>query len=149
MHDELMPFPMPDLQQVPMDTPKPQSQPTVANKEQEKPAVAPLFVKIDRYRHILNSIGNLKTALMIIKNSLDTMHQIERVRDDTYGIINDMVEKMGQKLLNLDDELLRPAGFHETNDASSEHQDIKTIDATVADLKGQIDQLKSELTKMI
>lgn len=123
--------------------------PPVIRREPEKPAVAPLFVKMDRYRQILTTIGNLKTALMIVKNSLGTLQQIERVRDETFGIITDLVEKMDDKLISLDNDLLRPAGFHETEESSPEKQDIRSIEATVSDLQGQIEQLKLELGKMM
>ncbi len=126
----------------------PKSQPQI-KREPEKPTVAPLFVKMDRYRQILTTIGNLKTSLMIVKNSLATLKQIEKVRDDTFSIVSDVIEKMDDKLIDLDNNLLRPAGFHESEETSAEKQDIRSIEATVADLQGQIEQLKSELGKMI
>lgn len=138
--------PLSVLDQVPLT---PQQETQKPKPESPPPQVAPLFVKIDRYRQILNTIGNIKTALMIVKNSLGTLHQIEKVRDETFNIVNDIVNKMDEKLVNLDNELLRPAGFHETREGSPEEQDIRTIEATVADLRGQIEQLKAELGKMI
>lgn len=134
------------LDQTQISMEQPQSPPV--KREPEKHQVAPLFVKMDRYRQILTTIGNLKTALMIVKNSLATFQHIERVRDQTFGIVNDIVGKMEEKLITLDNELLRPAGFHET-ETSPEGQDIRSIEATVAELQGQIEQLKSELTKVI
>ncbi len=149
---ENMPVELPSLssldQQFPLESPAPPP-PQPIKKEPEKPAIAPLFVKIDRYRQILGTIGNLKTALVIVKNSLGTLHQIEKTRDATFEIVSDIVNKMDEKLVNLDNELLRPAGFHETSESSPEKQDIRSIEATVADLQGQIEQLKSELGKMI
>ncbi len=136
-----------DQPQFSMESPK--SPPPTIKKEPEKPTVAPLFVKMDRYRQILTTIGNLKTSLMIVKNSLATLKQIEKVRDDTFGIVDDVIEKMDDKLIDLDNNLLRPAGFHDSEESSPEKQDIRSIEATVADLQGQIEQLKSELGKMI
>ncbi len=127
----------------------PQAPPPAMRREPEKPTVAPLFVKMDRYRQILTTIGNLKTALMIVKNSLGTLKQIEKVRDDTFNIVSDIIEKMDDKLIDLDNNLLRPAGFHGSEETSAEQQDIRGIEATVAELQGQIEQLKSELGKMI
>ena len=86
---------------------------------------------------------------MIVKNSLGTLNQIEKVRDDTFNIVSDVIEKMDDKLIDLDNNLLRPAGFHESGEGSPEQQDIRSIEATVADLQGQIEQLKSEVGKMI
>jgi len=143
---ELPPLSLLDQPQLTMEPPQ---APPVKRREPEKPTVAPLFVKMDRYRQILTTIGNLKTALMIVKNSLATLRQIEKVRDDTFNIVTDIIEKMDDRLIELDNNLLRPAGFHESEDVSPEHQDIRSIEATVADLQGQIEQLKGELGKMI
>ena len=147
MPAELPPLSLLDQPQFSMEPPK--SPLPIIKKEPEKPTVAPLFVKMDRYRQILTTIGNLKTALMITKNSLDTLKQIEKVRDETFNIISDIVGKMDDKLIELDNNLLRPAGFHGTEEVSLEQQDIRGIEATVADLQGQIEQLKSELGKMV
>ncbi|MBI2545413.1 MAG: hypothetical protein HYW22_02345 [Candidatus Aenigmarchaeota archaeon] len=137
------------LDQIPMlpEPPKPVEQPKMMRDE--KPTVAPLFVKIERYRQILSTIGSLKTSLIVVKNSLDTLDQIEKARDQTYSIVSDIVRRMDEKLINLDNELLRPAGFHSPSDTSAEQQDIRSIDATVSELRGQIEQLRSELGKMV
>lgn len=130
------------------EPPKPVEQPR-AMKEPEKTTVAPLFVKIERYRQILSTIGTLKTSLVVVKNCLDTLEQIEKARDQTFEIVSDVVGKMDDKLINLDNELLRPAGFHTSTETSPEQQDVRSIEATVSELRGQIDQLKNELGKMV
>lgn len=147
MPAELPPLSLLDQPQLSMEPPK--FAPPMIKKEPEKPSIAPLFVKMDRYRQILTTIGNLKTALMIVKNSLGTLQHIEKVRDETFNIVSDIVEKMDERLIELDNNLLRPAGFHDVEEISPEQQDIRSIEATVADLQGQIEQLKSELGKMI
>lgn len=116
-------------------------------KEPERPAFAPLFVKIDRYRSILNSLGYLKTALVMVKNSFATLNELERARNQTLDVIQKALEKIEKKISSLDIELVRPAGFHEPTEAI-EYHDVETIEATIADLKGQIDQLKAELENM-
>lgn len=138
--------PLTFLDQMPVEPPKPKME---KPRESEKVTVAPLFVKMDKYRQILTTIGNLKTALAIVNNSLSTLHQIEKVRDDTFDIIRDLTNKMDDKLIELDNNLLRPAGYRGTEESMEEKQDIRGIEATVADLQGQISQLKTELGKMI
>jgi hypothetical protein len=116
-------------------------------KEPERPAFAPLFVKIDRYRQILNSIGYLKTTMIMIKNSLMTLNELDRAREETFKLIQDAVGKLEGRLSTLDQELIRPSGYHEINE-KPEYQDVETVEATVADLKGQIEQLRAELQSM-
>jgi hypothetical protein len=116
----------------------------VETKVVEKPTFAPLFVKIDRYRQILNSVGSLKTANMIIKNSLMTLRELDKARDETFKLIQDGIDKMEKRLNSLDQELIRPSGFCDMAE-KPEYQDIETIGATIAGLKGEIEQLRTEL----
>lgn len=138
------------LSQPPRLLPPIQKQPTPQPQEpmvkEERPAYAPLFVKIDRYRNVLNALGQLKTSVIMIRNSFSTLNELEKARYETLKLIEDAVGKLESKLSALDAELLRPAGQH--MEASPEYQDVQTVHATVADLKGQIEQLKSELDHM-
>jgi hypothetical protein len=117
----------------------------------EKPSFAPLFVKIDRYRQILSAVGHLKTTMIMIKNSLITLRELDKARDETFKLVEDAIENLENRLNSLDQELVRPSGFqdripvtHEVTE-KAQYQDVETIEATIADLKGQIEQLKSEL----
>lgn len=143
--------PMPiNLPQSTRPLPPMQKQPATQSQEpmvkEERPAYAPLFVKIDRYRNVLNALGQLKTSVIMIRNSFSTLNELEKARYETLKLIEDAVGKLESKLSALDAELLRPAGQH--IEASPEYQDVQTVHATVADLKGQIEQLKSELDHM-
>jgi chromosome segregation ATPase len=120
--------------------------PKEVEQKQEKPAFAPLFVKIDRYRQILNAIGYLKTTMVMIKNSLLTLNELDKARAETVKVLEEALEKTEKKISELDSELVRPAGYHELEEP--EYQDMETIEATIADLKGQIEMLKSELQSM-
>jgi len=121
--------------------------------EIERPSFAPLFVKIDRYRQILNAIGNLKTTMIMLKNSLITLNELDKARGETFKVVQDAIGKLEGRLNSLDQELVRPSGLQERPAAPSydmaierpEYQDVETVEATIADLKGQIEQLKSEL----
>ena len=132
--------PLPIIQK--QETVQPQ---TIIVKE-ERPAFAPLFVKIDRYRNILNALGQLRTSVIMIKNSFSTLNELEKARFETLKLIEDAVGKVEGKLSALDSELLRPSGHHP--ETTPEYHDVQTVHATIADLKGQIDQLKTELEQM-
>lgn len=114
----------------------------VKEEIEEKPVLAPLFVKIDRYRNILNTITHLKTTLLMIKNSFAALNELEKVRTENMKLIQDAMERVEKRILNLDTELIRPMGLHEE---IPEYGDVQTISATIADLRGQIGQLKEEL----
>lgn len=115
--------------------------------EMAQPAYAPLFVKIDRYRNILTSLGSIKTAMVLIKNSFGALNELEKARQQTMGLIRDALERVEKKMSSLDNELVRPTGY-QTQAPPEDYQDVHAVDATIADLKGQIQQLKSELEHM-
>ena len=125
---------------------EPQSSQEKSVPKEERPVFAPLFVKIDRYRNILTALGQLRTSVVMVRNSFSTLNELEKARFETLKLIEDAIEKVDKKLASLDTELLRPAGYH--TELTNEYQDVETVQATVADLKGQIAQLKDELGSM-
>lgn len=108
---------------------------------------APLFVKIDRYRNILNALGQVRTAMVMIHNSFTALSELERARSDTLKVLEKALDRVEKKIANLDSELVKPAGYA-TQMPSEEYADAATIETTIADLRGQIDQLKSELDQV-
>ncbi len=113
--------------------------------KEERPAFAPVFVKLDRYKQILGSMNYLKTTLMIVKNSLSVLDEMDKLRSDNLAVVKDALDKVEKKILTLDSEFLRPSGFHEE---MPQLHDVASLSVTIDDLKGQIEQLKSELGNM-
>lgn len=133
---------------------KPMAQPagneTESEETVEEPArqYAPLFVKIDRYRNILNALGQVRTAMVMIHNSFNALAQLENARSDTLKVLEKSLEKVEKKIANLDSELVKPAGYA-TQLPAEEYADAATIETTIADLRGQIEQLKAELDQAV
>jgi len=115
--------------------------------EEEKPAYAPLFVKINRYRGIISSVIYMKNALKVLLNSFAILKELDRVRDQTNGVVNDTLNGIEKKLIELDNDLIRPTGFN-MEAPSDDYSDHHNVEATVSDLRSQIKQLKNELEKM-
>jgi archaellum component FlaC len=110
---------------------------------QKKPSFAPLFVKIDKYRSILNSINEIKTPLIMIKNTFMIQKEIEGLRDENKKMLELAISKLDKKIITLDSEFLRPTGFEE--EFPSQMYESGGIEGVVDDLKKQIEGLKSEL----
>ncbi len=111
--------------------------------ELEKPTFAPLFVKLDKYRKILDSLTELKTALEAINNAFTTLNELEKLKAESLKAIENAVEKVGKKTIALDSEFLRPSGYQE--EVPSELLATESLGSTITDLKSQIEQIKSEL----
>jgi hypothetical protein len=126
-----------------------EQEPEYEDEETEAPEeaahFAPLFVKIDRYREILNSMNSIKNTLTMIKNTFSVMSELDKLRAENSRVIQEAIDKVDKKILTLDSEFLRPSGFIE--DAPELH-DIHGLQSTIMDLRSQIDQMKSELREL-
>lgn len=131
-----------------METVKPADQMpqlSMPNVQQEKQSFAPLFVKIDRYRNILRSLSELKTTLALAKSALSTLDQMERIEYDNLNLLAGAMNKIEKKLMALDSEFLRPAGFQEeTNDIG----EVESLQGVISDLQSQIEELKNEMQQV-
>jgi hypothetical protein len=111
------------------------------------PVYAPLFVKIDRYRNILSTIASIKTTVVVVKNSMSVLAELDRARQQTMSVVRDAMERIEKRLGNLDTELVRPSGFS-ANVPQETYSEVQGVESTLAELKGQIAQLKNELQQM-
>lgn len=150
--EEVKPYQPPTVQQSPVqpiqrpvETPKEQPKEIKPETKEEKPTFAPLFVKLDRYKQILTTMNYVKTALVMVKNSLSILDELDKIRSENLSVVRDALDKVEKSMLTLDSEFLRPSGFHEE---TSQLNEVASLSVTIDDLKGQIEQLKSELGSM-
>jgi len=139
--ESLVPEPKPEKKPEPKPEPKP-----IETKLPERPSVAPLFIRLEKYKQIIDSIANLKATLVVIKNSLSTLNELDRAKEDAFRLIQDAVMKLDRRINILDQEFIRPPGIG--IEERFDFQDIEVVGSTITDLKGQIEQLKTELEAM-
>jgi len=111
--------------------------------EEVKPSFAPLFIKLDRYKSVLDTINEIKSIIISTKNSLDVQKQIEELRDENRKLLEATISQIDKKLTSLDSEFLRPKGYEE-EPPITEYK-TESLQIVVSDLKKQIENLKSEL----
>jgi len=146
--DELLENPMEE--EVPMELPEStelaiqeREKPASMLAEEKKPAFAPLFVKIERYRSVLSAMADLKTTVLMIKNILQLQKQIESLKDENRKLFEAAINKIDKKIVMLDSEFLRPRGYEE--EFPSPVYETEGLEGAVTDLKKQVEDLKSEL----
>jgi len=111
-------------------------------KIEELRKVAPLFIKLEKYEEILNTIADVKSVLNLLKDSFSVFEENEKIRTETIEAIKENIERVGEKISSLDSILLRPAGYEERREKEFRAEEVKD---TLSALKSQIDKLKQEL----
>lgn len=114
----------------------------------ERPTTAPLFIKLDKYRKILNTLNYIRTTMIMITNSLSVLNELDRLRKENMKLIQDTLDRVNKHLMSLDAEFMRPSGLREMAPAiAPQITEAETggLETTISDLKYQIEQLKADL----
>jgi small-conductance mechanosensitive channel len=106
----------------------------------------PLFVKLERYEEILNTLNEVKNTLNSLKNSFFILNESERIRTETIELIKESIDKVERRVVALDEVLLKPPGYEEM----PQTEEFKTDEMrdVLSTLRLQIDQLKQELESL-
>ncbi|MEM5815000.1 MAG: hypothetical protein QXD89_00730 [Candidatus Aenigmatarchaeota archaeon] len=116
----------------------------IENKEVEEVS-APLFIKLDKYKNLVSSLMQLKTYLITLKNTIVAIEQLEKVRMESISTLSKTIEKMNEKISELEKYLVKPIGF--TFGPTETMEELFAVQSTLSSLKTQIENLKSELEK--
>jgi uncharacterized coiled-coil DUF342 family protein len=115
-------------------------------QEPKQEATVPLFVKLEKYNEILDSINELKSCVDIIKNSFVVIDRLDEMKRESLESLQEAIKNFEKRLSLLDSELMRPPEYsEEVKTESYEAEDLKGV---LSDLKGQVEQLKTELKQM-
>jgi hypothetical protein len=136
-------------EEVPPETKPPEEvieEPKVEKPEKPKPAVAPLFIKLDRYRTILDTMAWLKTTLSMIRDGFATLNELEKLRTESLSLLQESLKRVEDYLLALDAEFARPPGY--VSEISREIEGVGKLEVKLADLKYQLERLRTELERL-
>jgi len=131
-------------QERPQETPMPKFD---LGKLPERPRFAPLFIKIDRYHEILNSIESLKSILLGVRDLLNLMQQLDRIKIESETLLNKNIQEVILIISNMDKEFIRPKGVSVENSVPDMHDNAgyEKVGNYIGDLQRELDNLKSQL----
>lgn len=109
----------------------------------ERP-VAPVFIKLNKYRQVLSTINHLKMNLNIIVNQLSVLNELDKLRDENINMMKNALDKVNDNIAKLDSNFMRPSG-HTEHVSDMKMNDVENLEGTIDDLRTQIDVLKSEV----
>lgn len=114
-------------------------------KEEVKPATAPLFIKLERYHSILSSITEIKKTLLYLRTLFSTLLETEKLREESIRLMRDAIGKLDRKIASLDSLFLRPPPIMEEEREEIVAQPEYGLGDMISSLKSQISKLKEEL----
>jgi len=117
-------------------------EPEVETEEVRK-EFTPMFIKLERYEQILNTMTEVKSVLGLLKNSFFVLNESEKLRSETIELIKESIDRIERRVAALDSVLLKPPGYEEM--PKEEEYKIDEMGDTLSTLRLQIDQLKQEL----
>jgi hypothetical protein len=112
-------------------------------REARREGFPPLFVKLERYEDILNTMSEVKSVLKLLKNSFFVLNENEKLRTENTELIKEGINKIEKKINSLDTILLKPPGYEEM--PTEEEVKTEEMSDVLSTLKQQVDQLKQEI----
>ncbi len=124
-----MPLGVPELDKVDI--------PSVSEPKQ----FAPLFIKIDRYKEVLQKVQKMRALINNINALLRLQDEVEKLEGDASEMLKKNVEEFSMITSQLDKELLRPQQMEpyirETN--------VRGVEGYSKNLEEEINKLKGQL----
>jgi hypothetical protein len=129
---------MPSMPQRPM----PPSMPT-APQFGVPQKVAPLFVKIEKYKEILETVAKLKGTLANIESIFKAQSAIDKLEDDATALLQRQFATFDQCVAALDSTLVRPPALDQMIVAQPE-----IIENDMQQLSSRLNQLSEKLREI-
>jgi len=115
------------------------------NKAEESAEnLAPVFVKVSKYKDILNTVNYLKMGFGVIKSQIAILSKLIKLERDNMDLLYAALEKVGGQLNKLDSDFTKPVDFMREV-ADMKVQDMRGLESAMEDLKTQIEKLRSEV----
>ena len=116
----------------------------IERKALEKPDTAPLFIKIDKYKDVLQGLHDLKVSVSNISEVLRVRSDLEEMRSRT----NEILEKSFNQFVDLANKLDNQFAVPKVMKPFVKTENIERIDGFVSEIQNEIDNLKKSLDSL-
>jgi len=113
---------------------------------EETPKIAPVFVRIDRYKEILSHIQGLKSSIANLENVLAIRKHIHKFNADSDEVLEKALKKFADSANMFSREFVTPRGPEQFARRDEKSEDV--FDSTISQLGEEIFKLKQELEKI-
>lgn len=111
---------------------------------EDTPKIAPLFVKIEKYKEILESIQKLKMSMKNIQFLLSFKEQIKKIDTESDELLLRTIQGFSQGVNDFSMNFAIPSGVSYIPRPPLEER----VDTSVSDLGSKITKLREELEKI-
>jgi hypothetical protein len=122
--------------------PRKQTRPLLQEEGSQEGPYPPLFIKIDKYKDIIQNLQRLKTYSLSLRDALDALNDIEKELKTGIELTQRAVDDFNSIIAMLDAKLIRLAGGEE---GEFEGQVPEHMDDYIKGVYEQISKIRDEL----
>ena len=112
----------------------------------EKAKFAPLFVKVEKYREILESINRMKMVIVNLQSIIEVQNNIRTLRSQVDEELHKEIAQLNEVIQNLDTQLVRPKAVEPY--IMPKPSETAKMQGYVSELEGELSKLQDQLKKM-
>jgi hypothetical protein len=112
---------------------------------EETPKIAPIFVRVDKYREILSHLQELKATIKNLEGALAVRKAVHKINAESDEVIEKALQKFAESTSLFGREFVTPRGA-ENFAKLGEKEDV--VDGTISQISNEITKLKQELEKI-
>jgi len=81
----------------------------------EAPESVPLFIKLERYKNIMQTISEIKETVARLRSAFNVFSEMEKMRTENLNLLGSAIQKVETRISELDTEFQKPVGNIRTN----------------------------------
>jgi hypothetical protein len=112
---------------------------------EESPKLAPIFVRVDKYKEILSHIQDLKSTIKNLEGALAVRKTVHKINAESDEVIERALQKFSESTSLFGREFVTPRGA-ENFAKGTANEDV--VDGTISQISDEIQKLKQELEKI-
>jgi hypothetical protein len=113
---------------------------------EETPKLAPIFVRVDKYKEILSHIQDLQSTIRDIEGALEARKNIHKINAESDEFLEKAVQKFAASTNMFGKEFITPRGAEQFASGPMEQTDV--VDGTISKISDEVAKLKLELEKI-
>ena len=118
----------------------------VGKMAEETPKIAPLFVRVDRYKEILSHIQGLRSTLSSLENVLAVRKHVHKINAESDEILEKALKKFADSTDMFGQEFITPRGPEQF--ARNGEEPVSAFDNTISQIGDEITKLRRDLEKI-